>query len=229
MSGPQRPAGMQVDLSDLPATIPIFPLPGALLLPRMRLPLNIFEPRYLAMVRDALAGPRLIGMIQPTDPGSVATAPEHNRPALYGAGCVGRITAFTETDDGRFLITLTGQCRFHVDQELSVTTPYRQVQADFARYRQDLAAASDDGIDRARLMPVLKDYLARNGLAADWSAIEQAPGETLVNTLSMICPFNPSEKQALLEAEDLGDRSRVLIALIEMALAMGAKPDAPLQ
>lgn len=212
---------------ELPRTIPVFPLSGALLLPRGRLPLNIFEPRYLAMVRAALAGERIIGMIQPTDPDSPSRAPE-----VYGIGCAGRITAFSETDDGRFLITLTGVTRFRVEEELSAVTPYRQVAADYAPFRDDLDPPEGTAaeIGRDRLLPALKAYLELNGMAADWKAIADAPAETLVNALAMICPFAPSEKQALLEAPTLSDRARVMIALIEMAVAQSAGGhDVPVQ
>jgi Lon protease-like protein len=215
-------------MTTLPATIPIFPLSGALLLPRGRLPLNIFEPRYLAMVRAALAAERMIGMIQPTDPDSPSQVP-----AVYGVGCVGRITAFSETDDGRFLITLTGVSRFRVVEELTCVTPYRQIVADYAPYGADLAPpdeAAAAAVDRTRLMPALKAYLELNGMAADWQAIAQAPSETLINALAMICPFAASEKQALLEAATLADRADVMTALIEMAVAQSTcGPNGPVQ
>jgi Lon protease-like protein len=213
---------------DLPATIPIFPLSGALLLPRGRLPLNIFEPRYLAMVRAALAAERVIGMIQPQNGNSRAKAPP-----LYGTGCAGRITAFTETDDGRFLITLTGVSRFRVVEELSCVTPYRQVAADYAPFALDLDAPEPPAgadVERERLLPALRTYLELNGMAADWQAISDAPSETLINALAMICPFGPSEKQALLEARGLDDRARVMTALIQMAVAQSnTASDLPLQ
>jgi Lon protease-like protein len=213
---------------DLPRIIPIFPLSGALLLPRGRLPLNIFEPRYLAMVRAALAAERIIGMIQPTDPDSPSQAPE-----IYRTGCAGRITAFSETDDGRFLITLTGVARFRVEEELTCVTPYRQVAADYTPFSGDLDAPDDAAaakVDRERLLPALRAYLELNGMAADWQAIAQAPSETLINALAMICPFASSEKQALLEAPTLVDRAGVMTALIEMAVAQSTSGgDAPVQ
>ncbi len=201
--------------TDLPETFPVFPLTGALLLPRARLPLNIFEPRYLNMVDDALGSERLIGMVQSTDPEADLSAPP-----LYPIGCAGRITSFAETGDGRYLITLTGVCRYRIKQELSSTTPYRQIVADFTAYRDDLRPAKDDkSVDRRRLLRVLKIYLEIQNLETDWESVEQAPGEALVNSLSMICPFDPQEKQALLEAATLHDRSEILTALIEMANA----------
>ncbi len=201
---------------DLPDTIPVFPLDGALVLPRAPLPLNIFEPRYLNMVDDALMGARLIGMVQ-TAPGG-----QEDAPALADVGCVGRITSFTETPDSRYLITLSGVCRFRVVEELRAKTPYRQVRADFARYDHDLRVKPDNAeIDRAELIKVLRVYLEANELKADWSSIESAPVETLVNSLAMICPFDPPEKQALLEAETLRDRSQALAALMRMSALSG--------
>ncbi len=212
--------------SDLPQTFPVFPLTGALLLPRARLPLNIFEPRYLNMVDDALSSERLIGMVQPTDPEANPAAPP-----LYPVGCAGRITSFAETGDGRYLITLTGVCRYRINEELSSLTPYRQVNGNFTTYAEDLRPTSDDkSVDRKRLLKVLKVYLEVQNLETDWDSVEQAPGEALVNSLSMICPFGPQEKQALLEAQTLHDRSEVLTTLIEMANAPDAgSSDTPMQ
>lgn len=200
---------------ELPQSIPIFPLSGALLLPRARLPLHIFEPRYLAMIDAALGNHRLIGMIQPRP-----APPSTSRPDLYPVGCVGRITSFNESDDGRYFITLTGICRFRPARELDTITPYRQVVADYGDFETDLAPARDEGaVDRHHLAEALKDYLTKQNLDADWDTIEHAPCETLVNSLAVICPFEPPEKQALLEAPTLEERSRALIALIEMASA----------
>ena len=196
----------------LPATLPIFPLPGALLLPRGRLPLNIFEPRYLSMTRDALASDRLIGMIQPSGD------PAGETPPLYRTGCAGRITAFSETDDGRYLITLTGLCRFDLVREVPAVGGYRRVLADFAPYAADLATASEISIDRDRLVNALRAYFIQRDIAVDWDAIAETPDEGLVTSLAMVCPFEPSEKQALLQSPDLTERGRVLTALIEMAL-----------
>jgi Lon protease-like protein len=201
---------------DLPPVIPVFPLAGALLLPRGRLPLNIFEPRYLAMIDHALRTSRLIGMIQPC--GGNATKPE-----LFPVGCLGRLTSWSETGDGRFLVTLTGMARFQIESELDCATPYRQVQADYKTFPHDLEECSDDGteIDRRRLAASLKCYLKRHEIAADWHSIERAPAEVLINSLAMICPFDVAEKQGLLEAPTLCERARMLTALIEMAAAKG--------
>lgn len=195
--------------------LPIFPLTGVLLLPRARLPLNIFEPRYLAMTEDALAtSGRLIGMIQPTEPEQPGKPPP-----LYSVGCAGRITAFSETDDGRYLITLVGVCRFSIVEELPTVRGYRRVMPDFARWENDLAA--DDGdpaIDRQRLLGALRRYFAIHGITADWEAIEQTPDGRLMTTLAMACPFSPQEKQALLESETPAARAAALIAILEMAV-----------
>ncbi len=207
-------------LADLPAVIPVFPLPGVLLLPRGRLPLNIFEPRYLAMCADALADPqRLIGMIQPIEPGAVATAPEARPPALHATGCAGRISSFSETDDGRYLITLTGVCRFNVVEEIANTRGYRRVIPDFSAWAADLADEPEHALDRSRLMTGLNAYFAASKISADMQAIAETPNERLVTTLAMICPFEPPEKQALLEARTLPERARLLMALMDMAAA----------
>ena len=198
----------------LPDLIPIFPLPGVLLLPRGRLPLNIFEPRYLAMTRDALAGERLIGMIQPLDP----VLREEN-PPLYRTGCAGRITAFSETEDGRHLITLTGVSRFQVREELPLRDGYRRVVPDWSAYADDLDGAAEPDFDRDRLVRGLRAFFQRHAIAADWEAIMKTPGERLVTSIAMICPFAPSEKQALLEAPSLDERARLLAAIVEMAAA----------
>jgi hypothetical protein len=206
-------------LNDLPTTLGVFPLTGVLLLPRGQLPLNVFEPRYLALVDEALAGTRLIGMIQPR---------EHEdkilRPTLNAIGCAGRITAYRETEDGRYLITLTGVCRFHVAEEIATSAPYRLVKADFAPYLADLITANEDNFPRERLLAALRDYLSRRDLKADWKSVISAPPETLVNALAMLCPFEPAEKQALLEAPGWLERVDTLVALLEMA---GAGPPGP--
>jgi Lon protease-like protein len=200
--------------ASLPPRIPIFPLAGVLLLPGGKLPLHIFEPRYRDMIRDALSGERLVGMVQPTDPGCA-----DSRPEIYATGCAGRIVEDRETEDGRFYVTLHGFCRFRITEELVVATRYRQVAADWTPYRADLGAPDEDGrVDRARLLPALRSYLQLAGIPADWGAVEGAPSAALVNYLSMICPFSPSEKQALLEAADIAERGRVMTALIEMAV-----------
>ena len=197
--------------SSLPDRFPVFPLRGAMLLPGGNLPLNIFEPRYLQMVRDAMRTDRVIGMIQPRSEVEDGAEPE-----LYGPGCVGRITNFSEPDDGRFLITLTGVSRFDIAEELTVATPYRQVVADFTRWRADLHPAPPPDELKAGLARVLKAYFDLHGIEADWKAIEAAPLAGLVTSLCMICPFEPGEKQALLEAADIDRQARLLIALMEM-------------
>jgi Lon protease-like protein len=212
---------------DLPGRLKVFPLPGALLLPHAELPLNIFEPRYLAMIEDALAGDRLIGMIQPdNDEADLAGAP-----ALKNIGCAGRITSFAETPDGRILITLSGVCRFAIVKELATDKPYRQVEADFSGFAGDLSETEgDDGVDRPSLLKVFRDYLAANDMSADWDQVRAASTEALVNTLAVLAPHAPRDKQALLEAKDLKARADVLIALTEMALArQGAGPTSGLQ
>ena len=202
---------------DLPATIPVFPLAGALLLPRGQLPLNIFEPRYLAMIDDAFrSGQRLIGMIQPdaAHPGS-----EH-RPNLYKIGCVGRITQLAETGDGRYLLQLTGITRFRVEEEISTTTAYRQCRVSYDPFIDDFTARKgEDAVDRDRVLRALSDFLKANDLKADWDGIKSAPNEALVNALAMMCPYSSAEKQALLEAPDLKTRAEILVAVTEIELA----------
>ena len=208
----------------LPAAVPVFPLSGALLLPRGMLPLNIFEPRYLAMVRDAMAATgaanRIIGVIQPRTAGEP--------PPLYEVGCLGRISDYRETDDGRILIALTGVSRFRIQAELDRTTLYRQVMVDYLGFGDDrddpdaLAAAA-----RAGLEDVLHAYLDAKGLSADWDAVKDADDEALVTTLASVCPFDPAEKQALLEAEDLADRAATLTALMTFAQGLGGADERP--
>jgi Lon protease-like protein len=197
----------------LPPILPIFPLTGVLLLPRGRLPLNIFEPRYLAMTRDALAGDRLIGMVQPSDPGASG-----DNPPVYPTGCAGRITSFAETEDERFLITLTGTCRFRIRDELPLLEGYRRVVPEWSGFARDLDSEDEPAFDRERLMRGLKGYFQQHQISADWGAIDSVPGERLVTSVAMVCPFEPSEKQALLEASDLNERARLLTAMVEMAL-----------
>jgi Lon protease-like protein len=211
----------------LPSRLKVFPLPGALLLPHAELPLNIFEPRYLAMIGDALAGDRLIGMIQPDND----DADLSGMPALKHVGCAGRITSFAETPDGRLLITLTGICRFAIARELSSDKPYREIEADFSHFTADLAEnEDDDGVDRSSLIKVFRDYLTANDMSADWDQVRSASTEALVNTLAVLAPHAPRDKQALLEAKDLKERADVLIALTEIALArQGAGPTSGLQ
>ena len=203
----------------LPDLIPIFPLPGVLLLPRGRLPLNIFEPRYLTMTRDALAGERLIGMIQPLDP----VLREEN-PPLYQIGCAGRITSFTETEDNRYLITLTGVARFRIREELPLRDGYRRIVPDWSAYAGDRAGTAEPEFDRDRLIRGLRAFFHKHGIAADWEAITKTPSERLITSIAMICPFASSEKQALLEAPSLDERARLLCAIVEMAAA-GAPQD----
>lgn len=199
---------------ELPDIIPVFPLTGVLLLPRGKLPLNIFEPRYLAMVTDALATPhRLIGMIQPTDPESTEATPD-----LFRIGCAGRITSFSETEDGRNLITLSGLTRFAVVEEVESVLGYRRVRARWDEFTTDFDEEEVRGFDRERLLEALKQFLKLHAIAADWDSIQQTPDERLVTSLAMICPFTPPEKQALLESANLGDRAATMTALIEMAL-----------
>jgi Lon protease-like protein len=202
----------------LPVAVPVFPLTGALLLPRGVLPLNIFEPRYLAMVRDAMAASgaahRIIGIIQPRSDGEP--------PPLFDVGCLGKISDYRETEDGRILIALTGVSRFRIQAELDRTTLYRQVMADYHGFGNDraepdpLAAAA-----RAGLEEELRAYLDLNGLSADWEAVKAADDESLVTTLASVCPFDPVEKQALLEADGLPGRAATLTALMTFAQGLG--------
>jgi Lon protease-like protein len=211
-----------VKAADLPQVIPVFPLPGAILLPRGQLPLNIFEPRYLNMVDDAMAGDRIIGMLQPQ-------AGSAGLPNLSPVGCAGRITSFAETSDGRYLITLTGCARFRLASELPAQTPYRQIRADFAPFEDDLSAppVDDIGLDRDGLLDALRAYLETRGLDIDWDTAETAPPEALINSLSMALPFEPSEKQALLEAISLTDRSTALTALLTIDAAGDGEGETP--
>jgi Lon protease-like protein len=203
---------MRHSIDELPQTLAIFPLSGVLLLPRGQLPLNIFEPRYLAMVDTALSGSRLIGMIQPLESEEDAA-----KPRLAAVGCAGRIVSYRETDDGRVLITLLGLCRFRVAEELHAMTPFRQVRADYAPFLDDMAEVLPTHFPRERLAAALKDYLARRELKADWGSVMSAPADVLVNSLAMLCPFEPAEKQALLEAPGWQERIATLVALLEMA------------
>ncbi|HTS40944.1 MAG TPA: LON peptidase substrate-binding domain-containing protein [Xanthobacteraceae bacterium] len=214
--------------ADLPEVIPVFPLPGALLLPRGQMPLNIFEPRYLAMVDDAMRdGHRLIGMIQPdpTHPGS------EQKPTLFKIGCVGRITQLAESGDGRYLIQLTGIARFRIKEELDVTTPYRQCRVSFVPFADDFSARlGEDAVDRKAVLDALAAFLKANNLKTDWEGIDNAPNEALVNALAMMSPYGPAEKQALLEAPDLKTRAEILIAVTEIELAKKtAGGESPLQ
>ncbi|HJS79205.1 MAG TPA: LON peptidase substrate-binding domain-containing protein [Vitreimonas sp.] len=200
--------------ADLPQTLPLFPLEGAVLYPRGVLALNIFEPRYLNMVDDALGEQRLIGVIQPAIGHEEETAPD-----LADIGAVGRITTFSETEDGRYLITLTGISRFSLQKELNAGTPYRQALVSYDEFADDFAPASDRGIDRPQLMKSLKTYAGLHGFQVDWDSVDQAPTETVINVAAQICPFDPAAKQALLESRSLEDRCRALIALLEWDVA----------
>ena len=197
--------------TDLPKSLPLFPLTGAVLLPRGALPLNIFEPRYLEMVEYALTGDRLIGMIQPTEHEDTTL-----KPKLSQVGCAGKITSFRETEDNRYLITLSGICRFRLTGEMESTTPWRAGFCDFAPFGGDLAQLGEEDFPRDRLLAALKTYLSSRDMKADWKSVMTAPGETLVNALAMMCPFDPAEKQALLEAQSFQDRASTLLALLEM-------------
>lgn len=204
--------------ADLPETIPVFPLPGALLLPRARLPLHIFEPRYLAMLDDTLkTSHRLIGMIQPyggTDNG------------LHKIGCAGRVNAFSETEDGRYMITLAGVSRFRMLSEQEGFTPYRRCAVSWEGFSRDLGSAEKDrGFDRDRFFDVLKRFFDEQDLNTDWDSLREAEDELLINSLSMLCPFEPEDKQALLEAPSLETRRETLVTLIEFALRGGVSED----
>ena len=199
--------------ADLPQMIPVFPVDGALLLPGGDLPLQVFEPRYLNMIDDVMAGDRMIGMIQTRAGG------DRERPRLTGVGCAGRITSYAETADGRYLITLTGVCRFEAGAELAIPTPYRQLRARYDRFEADLAQDGEalaPQAARSRFAKALKRYLNRRELDIDWETAHTAPLEALVNSLAMGLPFEPAEKQALLEAPDLAARFETLSTLLEI-------------
>ena len=219
----------------LPETLPIFPLSGVLLLPGGKLPLNIFEPRYLAMIFDSLAGHRMIGMVQPMQPGGFAgdgMPVEDGRPKVHRVGCAGRITSFSESEDGRLLLALSGVCRFEIGRELDLAQGgYRRVSSLFAPYRADLDHADElVELDRERLMAALAAFFRGRNLSTDWEAVKQAADGNLVTSLSMVLPFGPAEKQALLEAPDLKTRAETLVAITEMSLAReAAGPARPLQ
>ncbi|MBM3612266.1 MAG: ATP-dependent protease [Alphaproteobacteria bacterium] len=209
---------------DLPEVVAVFPLPGALLLPRGRLPLHIFEPRYLAMIDDALKTPhRLIGMIQPREvPGGREAGREGGGRRLYAIGCAGRIVQFSETEDGRHMISLAGISRFRMVEEVSGFTPYRRVQVDWSPFARDRGAAeADPGFRRKPFLEMLRRYFEAAGLSADWSGMSEAEDEMLINSLSMLCPFAPEDKQALLEAPSLETRRETLVTLMEFSLRAG--------
>jgi Lon protease-like protein len=207
----------------LPPEIAIFPLSGALLLPGGRLPLNIFEPRYLAMTLDSLAHGRMFGMIQ-GDP----SRPRGERGStVYRVGCLGRLSSFSETEDGRLLITLTGVARFRVAEEIEMRRGYRRVKADYAPYLADLDPATEE-VPREEILDALRPFFQAKGIEANWDAIEEMAGPALVTTLAMVCPFAVAEKQALLEAPTLAERAETLVALLRMAAHGGDElpPDA---
>jgi uncharacterized protein len=212
---------------DLPGVIPVFPLTGALLLPRGQLPLNIFEPRYLAMVDAALAGARIIGMVQPRLDGAARPGRD---PALCAIGCAGRLTAVSETGDGRYLITLTGIARFRILEEVPSEALFRTVRISAEEFAQDFVArAGEDAVDRGGLIQAFRRYLDANNLEADWDSVDRASTEALVNALSMMSPFGPPEKQALLEAPDLKSRADTLVAITEFAARAGGGEPSALQ
>lgn len=201
---------------DFPQSLPLFPLPGALLLPRGQMPLNIFEPRYMAMVDHALASHRLIGMIQPDPSFDVSIG----LPALFKVGCAGRITQIAETGDGRYLLQLTGICRFRLGEECAVDTPFRQANVDFLPFVADLEGRrGEEAVDRPALIGALRAFSEANSVGIDWGSIDEAPNEALVNALSMMAPYGVREKQALLEAPDLKARADLLVAITEIELA----------
>ena len=207
-----------IHAADLPDTIPVFPLPGALLLPRARLPLHIFEPRYLAMLDDVMkTKTRLIGMIQPRE------VPNGTEKRLQAIGCAGRLTGFSETEDGRYMITLSGVSRFRVVQEVQGFTPYRRCSVDWTPFARDLGGAEEDcEFQRERFLALLGRYFAAMQLSSDWGSLKEAEEELLINSLSMLCPLTPEDKQALLEAPSLQTRRETLVTLMEFALRGGS-------
>lgn len=217
------PASTYRKAADLPELIPVFPLPGAMLFPRWQLPLNIFEPRYLNMIDDALASNRMIGMVQ-------SFGGDRQKPDLAMVGCAGKISSFAETDDARYLITLTGICRFAIEQEVEAQTPYRRVRTDFDPFESDLSEPDieDDAVLKQRLRAVLMPYAKVHNIETDWDAMDTASLETVTNALSAGCPFAPAEKQALLEAEGLIGRFETLVTLLQLN-ASDQDGDTPLQ
>ena len=212
--------------ADIPGRIPVFPLSGALLLPAGQMPLNIFEPRYLAMVDHAMASDRIIGMVQPRLNQSDRSA----IPQMSDVGCAGRIVQFAETGDGRYLITLAGICRYRIVEEADVNTPFRQCDVSAAAYDDDLnPKKGEDAVDREALLQAFRHYLVANDLEADWESVNEASNAGLVTALAMMAPAGPAEKQALLEACDHKSRAELLIAITEIALAGGSEPSSSLQ
>lgn len=218
--------------ADLPARLAVFPLRGAILLPRATLPLNVFEPRYLAMIDDAMSGSRIIGIVQPAgrDDPAANESPEGKAIALRKIGCAGRITSYQELDDGRLIVTLTGIARFQIGDEAVTAKPYRTISSSYDRFAQDFSIGlGEETVDRENLLRVLKSYLETNRLKADWNAVQRASSEFLINVLAVMCPYGPEEKQALLEAPDLKTRADELVALAEMELASGGESGNTLQ
>ncbi|MBK5934925.1 hypothetical protein C8N32_103170 [Rhodovulum imhoffii] len=209
------------NIADLPHTIPVFPLPGALLLPRARLPLHIFEPRYLAMLEDTLKTPhRLIGMVQPRG------GPGAESGKFHSIGCAGRVTAFSETEDGRYMITLSGVSRYRISRTHSGFAPYPKADVQWEGFERDTGPAeTDSGFDRGKFMALLCRFFEERGLSTDWDSLKEAEDELLINSLSMLCPFAPEDKQALLEAPSLQTRRETLITLIEFALRGGSNEE----
>ncbi|OSP55093.1 LON peptidase substrate-binding domain-containing protein [Pseudoruegeria sp. SK021] len=210
-----------ISFADLPDTIPVFPLPGALLLPRSRLPLHLFEPRYLTMLEDALkTSHRLIGMVQTRE------VPGTSEKLLQGIGCAGRVTGFSETEDGRYMITLSGVSRYRIRQDVTGFSPYTKADVSWAGFERDLGPVEHDtGLERAAFMELLQRFFDARGLSADWDSLKEAEDELLINALSMLCPFDPGEKQALLEAPSLQTRRETLVTLIEFDLRGGDMED----
>ena len=206
--------------ADLPDVIPVFPLPGALMLPRSRLPLHLFEPRYLAMLEDALKTPeRLIGMVQP----NAAPDGRTGGTGLHSIGCVGRVTQFSETEDGRYMVTLTGLSRYRIIEEIEGFTPYRRAKISWDGFERDLGPVDEDpGFDRDRFLKLLERFFVARELQTDWESLEDADDELLINSLSMLLGFEPEDKQALLEAPSLSTRRETLVTLIEYALRGGS-------
>ena len=208
------------NVADMPKELPLFPLRGAILLPRASLTLNVFEPRYLALVDHALAGDRLIGVVQPAAEGGEVESPGGKSFPLRRVGCAGRISSFTESEDGHAVIALAGVARFAVAGEIAGDMPFRMGRVDFGPYTQDfIGGHGEEEVDRPRLIATLRSYLIANNLNADWDRINSASNERLVNTLSILSPYGPEEKQCLLEAPDLRSRAEALVALAEMELA----------
>jgi len=208
--------------SNLPQTIPVFPLLNAFLLPRARLPLNIFEPRYLAMLDDVLkTEQRLIGMVQPRE-----APPSTGDPQLHQIGCAGRVTSFTETEDGRYMVTLSGISRFRILAQNTGFTPYTRADVDWDSFHSDLGKVdADNGFDRSGFLKVLQRFFDKSEMAGDWNNFKGANEELLINSLAMMCPFKPEEKQALLEAPSLQTRRETLVTLMEFALRGGENED----